>query len=50
MFVARPAQPLASQTPAAILPTAALRRAWTWLWWSVRAHVADLHGIARPDL
>jgi len=23
-------------------------RAWTYLWWSVRTHMADLHGLPRP--
>jgi len=55
MFAARLAQPVSStversSTSAAGLPTAALRRAWTHLWRSVRTHMADLHGLPRPPL
>jgi hypothetical protein len=57
MFAARLAQPAPSiaegaqsRTLAAGLPTAVLRRAWTYLWWSVRTHMADLHGIPHPRL
>jgi len=28
---------------------AVARRAWACLWWSVRAHVADLHGLPRAE-
>ena len=55
MFAARLAQPAPRQAErslerasAAGLPTAALRRAWTYLWWSVRTHMADLHRLPRP--
>ena len=53
MFAARLAQPVSStversSTSAAGLPTAALRRAWTYLWGSVRTHMADLHRLPRP--
>ncbi len=51
MSAARLAQPAPSTVPAAGLPTAALRslrQAWSYLWWSVRTHVADLHGWPRP--
>ena len=55
MFAARLAQPAPSRgqgspsrAPAAGLPTAVPRQAWTRLWWSVRTHVADLHGLPRP--
>ena len=55
MVAARLAQPAprkprgpVPRTLAAGLPTAALRQAWTHLWWSVRTHVADLHGLPRP--
>lgn len=55
MIAARLAQPVprtAERSPlptsAAGLPTVALRRAWTILWWSVRTHMADLHGLPRP--
>ena len=57
MFAARLAQPAPTgpsaslaDTRAAGLPTAALRKAWTYLWWSVRIHMADLHGIPHPRL
>jgi len=57
MFAARLAQPApsspersSSPTSAAGLPAAALRQAWAFLWWSVRTHMADLHGLRRPDL
>lgn len=56
MFAARlvepaPRKPEASalSTPAADLPAAALAQAWAHLWWSVRTHMADLHGLRRPD-
>ncbi|HEY0435447.1 MAG TPA: hypothetical protein VGC92_02330 [Phenylobacterium sp.] len=45
-----PREPSASRprTRAAGLPTAVLRQAWARLWWSVRTHMADLHGLPRP--
>ena len=57
MFAARLAQPAPREPSASLagtrtagLPTAALRQAWTYLWWSVRTHMADLHGIPHPRL
>ena len=48
MFAARLAQPAPREPSAAGLPTAALRQAWIFLWWSVRTYMADLHGLPRP--
>jgi hypothetical protein len=46
-----PSSPARSPSPtsAAGLPTA-MRQAWAYLWWSVRTHMAELHGLRRPDL
>ena len=52
MFAARLAHsaPEKCAPPAAGLPTAVLlRQAWANLWWSVRTHTADLHGLPRPQ-
>jgi hypothetical protein len=50
MFAARLAQAPSptDKVRLAALPTAILRRAWVHLWWSVRTHMADLHGWPRP--